>query len=157
AWEEMLLSGTPRLEKHVELLCSCKRVDKATAARFLGFIEGRLGVRMPKWWEECVADAYRFEDTGPVFPADPSERPNHEIKNPYLALPRGISRTIDKGRTTLRSGKDEIQLPPVIVEDYLEGQHNLAVLIDRDVCLLAPYGHFGHSYPVVCIDRQSGK
>src|SRR5262245_44628863 len=154
AWHEVQLGGTPRSE--TDVWGNVKLVEKTAAARFLGFIEGRLSVAVPKWWEASVSEAFRPGDDGEILAGQPKS-PYRVIKKPRLSITSSVSREVSNGVTTLSCGNQKVALSHEVTDRFVKKRTNLAVLIHGDICVLAPHSDVGYSYPLACIDRPSGK
>ena len=155
AWREMVLGGTPRTMKHPEVE-TVKVVARSAGARFLGFVEGRLGITVPKWWEACATDAFRIDDKGDsLFSGDPPNPYDENKERPILVSP-GVSVRVTKEKTMLRCGNDEILLARDLASKYVKEQSHLCVLIESETLFLAPHHYAGFSFPLACIERSTG-
>lgn len=52
AWERVLRAVTPS-----ESIESSTRISRSDSGRFLGFVEGRLAIALPPWWQRAVRNA----------------------------------------------------------------------------------------------------
>jgi len=147
AWAEIASGGFPRKGKQPEL-GAIQRVDTNAAARFLGFVEGRLAVHIPRWWEEGVRDSFDGGD-GRLFAGEPTES-----DPPQLPAEKVIK--VEKGVSKLRWGSDTLVLPPDVLES-LRQPRIVSACVTRDTWLLVGCSIAQVSYPLICVDRRSGK
>ena len=67
AWEE-LAQSVPRSPASAirSERSGSSRINRVALSRFIGFVEGRLGVRVPNWWEEhlAIARVSQWEEAG---------------------------------------------------------------------------------------------
>jgi hypothetical protein len=148
AWEEAILKGKIRED-------STKLDRQVAIARFLGFVEGRLGISLPVWWEEAIHKAGN-EGKGHIGPGLPKNPYHHVASGRWeFDMPNGqsISRTDDS--TTISFCDETMSIPKALVDEVIGGR--MSVLIEKDRCFVASHNTLGYSYPLTCLDRKTGK
>jgi hypothetical protein len=159
AWEEMALADGKKGKRKTQFgeEEDCVFVNPVAAARFLGFVEGRLGIQLPPWWEQMVQEVDRKSMTV-VWPKDV---PYHVVPfaDPIgVGMPKGMELRKQGDGALLRIVKDSVSLPSAIVKEYLDpGSRTLSAGADGERVFLAFHNDFGISYPLVGIDRKTGK
>jgi hypothetical protein len=161
AWEEMALADGKKGKRKrflAEKEEDCVFVNPVAAARFLGFVEGRLGIQLPQWWEQMVRDVDHERMTA-VWPKDV---PYHDVpfaNDHIVGMPKTMALKKQGDGALLRIAKDSLVLPTAIVKEYLNhpGYRMLSAGADRERVFLAFHNDFGISYPLVGIDRKTGK
>jgi hypothetical protein len=133
------------------------------AARFVGFLEGRLRVPVPRWWAAGMTGA-RADNLETInFFASRGEE--------YHLGPRGLSSEFGVVPTVKRSNNGDVTVAwdnralTLSAKELLETQNavpldNLTALIYRDHCLVVRYDH--ESFPALklelyCVDVRSTK
>jgi len=141
AWEEVLLAGLIP-DKRTNSEC----VKPEAAERFLGFVEGRLGIELPWWWQASVKMAF-LGGCERVVPGAVSVGP------PKRRTPQQKAQeTISKLR------KQSVVIPPALLEKHLCQTQLVSFALNPDDCFLAfHYARGLFSYPLACIDRETGK
>jgi len=145
AWEDALLTGANKQEFTRERRLEDgepSRPKPEAAQRFLGFAEGRLGVQLPPWWEETVRSHHRDARLLNL------EEPKNKVSQ------RG---SLEKqGRQALLCvGNERVLLAPAIARKYGWAQR-VAISANQKTCLIAFHSTVGSSYPLVCVDRETG-
>jgi hypothetical protein len=153
AWEEVLLSGTPRRDAKAYL----DLVEPVAVSRFLGFVEGRLEIELPSWWESAVKNAH-MGGCGKLTPSLSGGGLYHYVGfgDHKISMPKTMSVQPKEKGAVVRVGKPSIYLSPEIVEEHLRHSHCLSAAVDQDNGYFAFHNDVGVSYPLVCVERKSG-
>ena len=80
--------------------------DPLDAQRFLGFLEARTGLQVPRWWEE----AYQEQYTCGIF-----EYQESSVLG-FLEVPIGLSLRETNGRIVVRRGDSSFSVPKPVVD-----------------------------------------
>lgn len=94
AWDRLVVSVLYEGLNHEEgvdrdLWLEGHAISAETAWRFLGFIEGRLGVSTPHYWQRCVESA-TYVGTGPISFPTTFIAPWYSLSGSSLASPEGL-------------------------------------------------------------------
>jgi len=147
AWEKACLVDKQNTKKD-------DAANVAARSRFLGFVEGRLGIPLPPWWEEKVRGS-----------SEPGDAPFHRVTfaGRRITMPESVTVEQQGEKVLLHIQNKTVVLPPE-VSKYLKkenGPCGLSASMDRDVCFLAfprPFnGVGGVCYPLVSLDPRKGK
>ncbi len=148
AWQEVAQT-VPERGSGVDV----RRPRRAKLDWFVGFFEGRMRVRAPKWWCEGIL-AVRANSPGSIyFPA--------ELSNRIGATRSSATVTKKNGRFVLQLMNDSISLPAMLVEEISdEGrglrEHFNAVFTRVHSYIVIDPGA-GYPYALACVDRATGK
>jgi hypothetical protein len=173
AWEEVALAGFKKeLRKNPfgSEKETCLAVNQTAVSRFFGFVEGKLGIQPPPWWEEAVASASISrawweeakkmpipEGTIEIHPGVPKKSPYHYLKfdDDEIAMPKSMTIQKKEDGALLRIGKESMLLPSTILEEHWNTR--ICASMNQDRCFFAFPSIFSASFSLVCLDRQSGK
>jgi hypothetical protein len=152
AWEEVLLDAKFPKDK-----VNPKLDQPIAVARFLGFIEGRLRLSLPDWWEEAVEAAF-LGGCGRVVPGVPKPWPYHVVpfRDWTIGMPLGQSIQENDKAVVLKSGDETAAVSAVFVKEHFGKPECLSILIDKDRSFVAYHNDFGYSFSLLCLDRKSG-
>lgn len=205
AWEEVRRTMTAPMPPNEDIKGSEGSVAATTAPvslqamqHFLGFVEGRVRVRQPKWWKYAMAHASYYvprdrwlslAEPDHLLKADGSSNPSSAF-GPIAAelLPRtktnilapvGTSIVRADGGLRVSVGRDTFTVPtPVFDEARVSlwksqglSKSEIKRRLDRDLdqyCLNAVpvdaerfvmgfYSALATEYPLLCVNRSSGK
>jgi sugar lactone lactonase YvrE len=149
AWERLLLDFPEVTHHHLT------EVSPNGAERFCGFIEGRLHVQIPDWWEEALRGANGFVRNNVRF-----ERPVHwpfQKVGGRVALPRGtVSMKDDLSVLTVEQARVALPLDVMLDVTHLPGAQ-LALCMAGRFCFVAPHGNRTIPYRVYCLDPEKSK
>jgi hypothetical protein len=146
AWEEVELT-VPEMEGPTVF-----RPDKDKLGQFLGFLEGRARVKVPKWWEQMVLDA-RANRRRNIYRGQPEEPPYHDAGMDHLWAPKNTTLRREDDKVVLRVDAEFVTVP----EELLKRERNISALIRPDRYYLVEHGNWGHPSELICIDRASSK
>jgi hypothetical protein len=131
--------------------------DGIALARFLGFVEGRLKVTLPKEWEDAVmtAECHRNRSDYWIF--------LHEGVGPYhlpeggIRTARNITLSRTDGALVASSGNDAFRFDSALFKR--EGKtFSLNVLFDDERCYAVIHQDFiFRPYQIFCMHRPSGR
>jgi len=147
-WEEALLAGRNKRIFTKEMIPEIPEpteypvIKPEAAQRFLGFIEGRLRVQLPSWWEEAVRNSYGDDPLGPG--------------EPKKGLPQEVVRKKEKGGVLLCMGHERVLLGEAVAEQYLSNCDGVAISANPKRCFIGFYNTVGYPYPLVCLNRETG-
>jgi hypothetical protein len=154
AWEEVQLSLPEKDQPQPT------RVQPGKLERFLGFLEGRGRVQIPRWWEIALGEAKsRGRDHRVTCSSNALafQRGKRIITGLRIRTEEGISLSKENGTITLRVGKQSLVVPKeLIIEDRVLAD-NLTVLISGQHWYVALYDTVGYKYPLVCLENKTGK
>ncbi|MEX0712378.1 MAG: hypothetical protein WD278_08505 [Pirellulales bacterium] len=143
AWEKVRLT-IPRLPARDRI-----RLD---TQRFLGYVEGRLGVPVPEIWGNVVAGAEAGNRSGARFRQPDDLR--YDDTGYGRATP-GISVTRRGNSLFLKSGEVSVPLP---IEVRARLPSDMSVHLNEEEGYVAvPYSMVAAPFPLFRIDPQSGK
>jgi hypothetical protein len=133
------------------------RPDREKLAWFLGFLEGRARINLPKWWATAILDA-RANRRGNIYagginvltrPGDPSEE-----KQPAKA-------TIERrqGGLIIQLGQASAKLPDDFVDKVRKQEHhnNVRALFTPTHLYVAIHESVGYTYRLACVERSTLK
>ena len=143
ALEEVGLTATP------------ERVDPQAVSRFLGFIEGRLDIQLPTWWEETIVSA-TLDPTGRIVPGFPQRWLTEDSPKDFPELAK-LEQTQSRTHTRVQIGKQAVLLTPEVFEMRRKSLANTAGYLDQENCILALHSDSGESYSLLCFDRRTGE
>jgi hypothetical protein len=150
AWRELLLA----IPKHEDRLKDVP--DPKTLERFLGFLEGRLHVVAPRWWEQEFLGMKVGSFGAMTVPSPKVEL--YERTERWLWATNNCSVHESKGNTYLQIGGESTALPPAVDNAIKEhNYHRLSAEADRSRCYLVTHTSICSRSPLYCLDRQSGK
>jgi hypothetical protein len=152
AWEEVMLSFP---EKEPERAVPLNR-DKLTW--FLGFLQGRARVQVPRWWADVLLGSHAYHRYG-IFPGRPKEELYHWAGLDSTGAPHDTSLRREGDKIFLSIGKESVQLPDDLLEKNGEGRvySNVSALMTPSRCYVAVHGDVGYPYRLVCVERSSAK
>jgi hypothetical protein len=115
AWEEVLLAGLIPGKQP-----DSKIVQPEAAERFLGFVEGRLGISLPAWWEESVRRA-SLGGCNRVCAGRPKSWADDRNPKDLVASLR----------------KQSVTISPALAENLLRGHADIKAHLNAESCFLA--------------------
>jgi hypothetical protein len=153
AWEELQRSGIKHQDDFVDT-----NPDPVAVARFLGFVEGRIGCSLPNWWENSVRTSY-YEPTRKLW-SNIEDFPYHDVDlspKHKIWIPNNTTIKKDGDGVRISVASDSVCFPASAVWPLLTSNRQTTVCITDDCGLFAAYSHFGQSFPLVCINRKDGR
>lgn len=149
AWEEVRRSAIGKNGQEL-------RIDPLVLYRFVGFVEGRLGITLPDWWEQGLLTA-GVSRQGMFSFGKPNEPVYHKTGLDFLS-PHDTRVEKVNSDIFLRTPQGSLSLPQSLLAET-KGLHmpSISGLIYRDRWYVAmhPYGCF--PFFLYCIERRSGK
>lgn len=138
------------------------RIDRAKLQRFAGFVEGRLGIRPPSWWETLLG-SLRYDSVQSLSVSRRATRlRDYRWTEAEMYVPRDISDVKRQGGG-LQIVREERQftIPESVLSDAIEELtfvSAVSLLPGQDErFFVAFHWHLGNWTPVYCIDGASGK
>ena len=130
--------------------------------RFLGFVEGRLRVRQPKWWKDAMAKAeYGFGTADAqgreVWTSAPPDF--YVLRQPgirEIQVPTGTSAVPTSGGLRVTVGRETFIVPKSVVAG-VKDHCLIAFPADDDRFVATLHPGLPVAYPLFCISRSSGK
>jgi hypothetical protein len=128
--------------------------DADALHRFVGFLEGRLNVPLPNWWEQKLLNAHAYEREHTYFPLL-DERPYHRTESGLSALSHIKIAKIDKDLVA-SEGNRSFRIPSLLVEtSQRKGPVDaVGVLIDEERCYVALHSARCSPFKVSSVDRS---
>lgn len=127
-------------------------VDPAMMNRFLGFVEGRLGVEPPRWWNETMLDSQAY-DRDNVFFVSREPAPCLRTQLGPVA-PQGTSLVRDSHWIRIESGGQSFNVSSSILErdgnGFIDG---VSCAIGESRCFVATYFDRCVPYRLVCVEK----
>lgn len=148
AWERVLRTFPPeRKEEATE-------VNSREAARFLGFLKGRLRIPIPGWWAMALAHIKAY-DARAIFGDDPNTLQ-------YRATDAGYTSPTDTHirragqRILVRTSSGDIEVPSAALDpDENTLIDSISVAYDEKQCYLALHSRVASPYRLVCVGRAT--
>lgn len=130
------------------------KIDRAALERFLGFVEGRLRIRVPKVWQESFRHTRVFSPRSIHIPTF-TYWPRHSTDAGFSA-PLSVHASKEDDRITVYTDTGERELPKSVhsTKGTLDG--SLAAAIDNEYCVCAFYDEIGYGYKLHCISLKDG-
>jgi len=145
------------------------KMDRSALQRFLGFVEGRLQVTPPGWWQDAVGRAYAYgNDLSALWLPSPRKR------MPYLKTDFGLNvhnqlsvELLAGGALEVKSGNLSCRIPARYFEDLkptgdvakpgilFKDDIGLSVWMDEDRCVFTFHGGAPAGFLLHCIDRKT--
>jgi hypothetical protein len=155
AWEEV--------SESVQASSRGRDLDGPKLQRFLGFLEGRLHINAPSWWEKYFlsAQAYHRENIFFSIPdqAFPYSRFQAVGVGTGLSAPKGASLVKGADGLIYKSEQGSLVVPAEALDlEKVRGPiDSLSAGADTKRWYLAVHGTRGHGYPLLGVDRETGK
>jgi hypothetical protein len=135
-------------------------VARELPGHFVGFVEGRLNVVIPRTWEENILSAEANSQMTIQFP-NVQRKPGgfRKTASGYFAPSSVDVKTVDNGLHVLM-GESEFRLDDALVERSrakLGRVTGLSALIAGESCYVALYTDDSHPYYMHCVERESSK
>lgn len=117
-----LLAAWQRVARTIKPTEVSQKIDPLAMQRYLGFVEGRLRLKIPKWWYFEMSRAHSFNPrTILTYKLEGSKHfPFYSPRFPFVfpAILKGLKVVVDKKKPslTLKFGKDEIRIPNKLVK-----------------------------------------
>jgi len=147
------------------------KMDRRALQRFLGFVEGRLQVAPPGWWQDAVGRAYAYgNDLSALW------LPGHNKKMPYSKTEFGLHvhnqlsvEPLADGALEVISGNLSCRIPAKYFDDLKPDEDatkpgilfkddiGLSAWMDDERCVFTFHGGADAGFSLHCIDRKSSK
>jgi hypothetical protein len=152
AWDEVRLTAEGK-EPQVRV-----PVDAGRMHRFLGFVQGRLGVTPPRWWEEVVLSAWADHRDNYFYFPQPKDRVYHPASVNGLQAPRDTTLSERNGRMFVRLGQASAEVTAALPSDPTKrGGDCVSACLAPAACYVAVH-HSRHTpYLLYGLARDSGK
>jgi hypothetical protein len=151
AWSEALNSLSDKDKKHFYV-----PKDRVATSRFFGFLEGRAGISIPKWWtvkmspsELDIKKRERWRRRSKKF--GPDEFVYHQTGLHSIKGPTDTFLVRDKGAVVLKIGDDQARLPD-------DGNfYQITGCFSPTTCYVAVHDSIGASHSIWSLSRDSGE
>jgi hypothetical protein len=134
-------------------------LDRESVDRFLKFARDQLKANHPEWWETTIrsgsARMHRSSwGVGFRLPLTSRFDPTLEME-----MPVGITLEKVPGGAVVKVGQESATIPETVMEKTKNqgGGRSLSICFVRDRAYVALHSQVPFSYPLICLDRQSGK
>lgn len=136
------------------------RPDQTKLHWFLGFVEGRARVSIPKWWRDILLDA-RANHRSNIYPGEPERVPYYHASLDYVSCPKTACVEKKGGFVIYRTGEVEFKIPSDLLEADVDDDGNYygnvsGLFTDKNF-FLAIHNDIGSPYDVCCFDRSSSR
>lgn len=125
--------------------------------RFLGFLEGRLRIKIPSWWTDAILDSQAY---GIIVPNTAFRKPpHHEVGLDGLCASSNTAIKQEGSVLMLTVGDESTLIPKGSVErtDSSTEPRDISALMTPSRCYVAVHEDVGYPYSLTCIDRSTGK
>ena len=167
AWEEVKRGVRTIDPKFREEGKTIVNIDRPALQRFLGFVEGRLHVTPPEWWQKIVArakiDSEVRHDLSLIYAT------NRKF-NPYLHLRGSVHHLttfevipVKDGGYELKSDKFTCTISPQLLEQIKKinprdvDLPGLTAWMNAERCVFGFHDFLSSDFTLHCIERKSGK
>jgi hypothetical protein len=146
AWQDVALGTTGK----------SGNLNREKVLWFLGFLEGRLRIRPPDWWRDALL-ASEFNDQGSVFVWKVNKHRRYEQAGvgEVMSPPGTKLKRKNKDLVVQIGGQTATVSEDVVLKKKRGDRVSAAITVGR--CYLAVHDDLGFAYPLVCVDRVSGK
>lgn len=143
AWERAIGTLT---DKEVE---DGQRPHDQALNQFIGFVEGRTRMELPKWWSDFVL-------RGPV---NAKQTWYDNAGQKFVSAPKGTTVSVDNGHYTLQIANDTVVMPDAILSKTDSGdlRCRMSGVFTPKHCFVAIHDDVGFPHNVACLDRATGK
>jgi hypothetical protein len=156
AWSEALNSLSDKDKEHFYV-----PKDRVATSRFFGFLEGRAGISIPKWWtvkmspsELDIKKRERWRRRSKKF--GPDEFVYHQTGLHSIKGPTDTFLMRDKGAVVLKIGDDQARLPESISK-LLDDRNDYQITgcFSPSTCYVAIHDSIGASHSIWSLSRDS--
>ena len=181
AWEQVRRTFPKVAQMSKDGYGKAVKVDQSVVQRFIGFLEGRLKLKLPKWWESRMADAYAFDretlglksawsydrkTTRLTFSIQqtPDHRtefrfPSYHAPERRLLATRGFKISSREADLVVSKGSLICIIPKELLKtaEKEHSTHSMSCYMDKDRCIVGFLPEDCNPYKVFCLDRKSSK
>ena len=160
AWQEVVVTVPAGRSR------TTVRPDRDKLAWFLGFLEGRARVKVPRWWAWYLLES-RAYSPDEIHPGIKSENEwindHHKTGLDFVCTPRDTSLKREGDNIVLQIGGESVRFPVEVFTAKLRINGNgglsdaVSGLITCDRCYLAVHDNTGYPHMLYCVDRPTGK
>ena len=128
------------------------RLDKDKINWFLGFVEGRTRVNLPKWWEEGIVNSRAAHKRDKIHFGKLAKDPYHYLAGlKFVKAPHDMTVKKDGYSYVLKIGKDSITLPEEILQNANLHGGCFSGNFTSKHCFVAMHDDRGYPHNVACI------
>ena len=128
-----------------------EQINPQALAKFLGFVEGRLAIDLPDWFEQLIMNARYWPEHGKAVLGMPDA---WIMEGPDLPDLVKIERSGES--TSVQFEKQSLNAAAEILELRRQTSGNTAGLLEEKDCFLALHSRNADRYPLVCLNRKTG-
>jgi hypothetical protein len=150
AWEEVRTDLPAKDRGNVPPL----RLDAERLQRFLGFLEGRLRLSCPDWWQDLILNAHAHNKSNIYFMRKGTDW-YHSTREGWLA-PQNTSFEIAEKEIIVRVGSESVVIPRAAVEPTLKLHRppNVSAVVTTKECVCAISDEMPSCADVFCFDKD---
>ena len=131
------------------------RPPPESLSRFLGFAEGRLGVNVPRWWEEYLQAAEVHRKGAIAFRKDLSDL--YDDVGLDLSGPKGTQLRKQNDSIVLKVGNHQAVVRGQAARTIFRPQgSSISATVTDDSCYIAWHSQLDTSYELYSVDSQTG-
>lgn len=152
AWEQVTHTVPVKSGKKVY------RPDRASLIRFIGFLEGRGRLNVPKWWSDSIIDS-RANQRDNIYPSYPKEYVYINPGPKWATAPRRTKIEKSKKGYLLKIDANSVRLPPKLLkpEDAVISPLHISAKFSPTQCVVVIHDSVGYPFTLATIDRKSQK
>lgn len=150
AWER-IRAGLPS----EDLEDACK-IKEAALQRFIGFVEGRVGITVPDWWEKAMMNARAYSRSNVFFEKPTLEK--YKKTSGGFRAPKPIQVIGDDGSFTITDGVSLAILGKALCEyseKHLNGE--IDAMFSDARCYIVVHANRCSPYRLFCTENKSGR
>jgi hypothetical protein len=132
--------------------------DSESLRWFLGFLEGRTSLRLPRWWTEAILSA-QASGHGRLAAVRTSTQAYHKTAIPNVWAVVGTTLLMDGDKAVLQVGNEFSPLPCGLLYDDDDGgvSGRISALITPDRCYVAVHSESSFRYKLYYLVRGAPK
>lgn len=166
AWEEACLdvprllrsSSTNRLNRHSpgEAVVD---LNRKSVDQFLKSVQERLKANTPKWWETAIRSGKAGLHGSGSYLGFRLPVLSYFDETFDMGLPIGTRLENHPNGVVLKVGKESAIVSKRMLDEHrdIAGDVSLCAVVEGNRVYIAFHGQLPGSYPLICLDRQSGK
>lgn len=141
-----------------------KKIDRRALQRFVGFVEGRLRIVLPDWWEGAMLRASATDQLILFVPGKKRQRPFSRVQDGQLAgvaMSHGTQAyVLENGDLEVFNDSEKTVIPAELWRDLQKASSSLdglGALTTESHLFLVLYPNSGGRYWLHCIDRGTSR
>ena len=167
AWEEVKRGVRGIDPKSREEDKTIVNIDRPALQRFLGFVEGRLHVTPPEWWQKIVArakiDSEVRHNLSLIYATNRKFNPYFHLRGSVHHLTTFEVIPVEDGGYELKSDKFTCTISPQLLEQIKKinprdvDLPGLTAWMNAERCVFGFHWFLSSEFTLHCIERKSGK